>query len=107
MSMFRQFWVVFCCRASCSWPGRWSAGWAVARVAGCAEEDGERRDGLEQQGVDAGLLVDGAAGAELGDGAAMLVVGGELADPGGDGPGHVRARARWQGGARRGGVPPT
>src|SRR5258707_2995329 len=102
MSMFRQFWVVFCCRASCSWPGRWSAGWAVARVAGCAEEDGERRDGLEQQGVDAGLLVDGAAGAGLGDGAAMLVLGGELADPGGDGPGHVGSPAGWQGAASRG-----
>ena len=53
--------------------------------SGCAEEPGERGDGFEQQGVEAGLLVGGAAGAELGDGTAVLGLGGELADPGGDG----------------------
>jgi hypothetical protein len=53
--------------------------------SGCAEEAGERGDGFEQQGVEAGLLVGGAAGAELGDGAAVLGLGGELADPGGQG----------------------
>ena len=52
------------------------SGWA-------AEEAGERGDGFEQQGVEAGLLVGGAAGAELSDGAAVLGLGGELADPGG------------------------
>jgi hypothetical protein len=53
--------------------------------SGCAEEAGEHGDGFEQQSVDAGLLVGDAAGAELGDGAAVLGLGGELADPGGDG----------------------
>ena len=53
--------------------------------SGCAEEAGERGDGFEQQGVEAGLLVGGAAGAEFGDGAAVLGLGGELADPGGQG----------------------
>jgi len=33
--------------------------------SGCAEEAGQRGDGFEQQGVSAGLLVGGAAGAEL------------------------------------------
>jgi hypothetical protein len=103
MSMFRQVWVVFwCCRACwqlaravVSWLGGWPGpGWA--------EEAGERRDGLEQQGVDAGLLVGGVAGAELGDGAAVLVLGGELADPGGDGRGQVGGRAAWRGAASRG-----
>ena len=51
----------------------------------CAEQAGERGYGFEQQGVDAGLLVGGAAGAELGDGAAVLGLGGKLADPGGHG----------------------
>ena len=51
--------------------------------SGCAEEAGERGDGFEQQGLEAGLLVGGAAGAELGDGAAVLGLGGKLADPGG------------------------
>ena len=53
--------------------------------SGCAKEAGERSDGFEQQGVEAGLLVGGAAGVELGDGAAVLGLGGELADPGGHG----------------------
>jgi hypothetical protein len=48
-------------------------------VIGCVEEAGERGDGFEQQGVEVGLLVGGAAGLELGDGAAVLGLGGELA----------------------------
>ena len=45
---------------------RWS-GWAVAGVVRPAEETGERRDGLEQQRVESGLLVGGALGVEAGD----------------------------------------
>jgi hypothetical protein len=52
--------------------------------AGCAEEAGERGDGFEQQGVDAGLLVGGVPGVVFGDGATVLGLGGELADPGSD-----------------------
>jgi hypothetical protein len=52
--------------------------------AGCAEEAGERGDGFEQQGVDAGLLVGGVPGLVFGDGSAVLGLGGELADPGSD-----------------------
>src|SRR5712691_3182414 len=70
--------------------------------SGCAEEAGERGDGFEQQGVGAGLLVGGAAGAELGDGAAVLGVGGELADPGGHGGVLEGGRAAWGGAASRG-----
>jgi hypothetical protein len=55
------------------------SGWMAAGVAGFAEQVGERGDGFEQQGVDAGLLVGGAAGAGLGGGAAVLGLGGELA----------------------------
>jgi hypothetical protein len=43
---------------------------------GCGEQAGERRDGFEQQRVEASLLVGGIAGAELGDGAAVLGVRG-------------------------------
>lgn len=50
-----------------------------------AEGGGERSDGFEQQGISTGLLVGGSAGAELGDGAAMLGLGGELPYPGGHG----------------------
>ena len=50
-----------------------------------AEQAGERGHCFEQERVDAGLLVGGAAGAELGDRAAVLGLGGELAYPGGDG----------------------
>jgi len=50
-----------------------------------AEEAGERSDGFVEQGGDACLLVGGAVGAELGGRAAVLGVGGELADPGGHG----------------------
>ena len=70
--------------------------------SGCAEEAGERGDGFEQQGVDAGLLVGGAAGAELGDGAAVLGLGGELADPGGHGGVLEGGRAAGCGAASRG-----
>ena len=45
---------------------RWS-GWVVAGVVRPAEETGERRDGLEQQRVESGLLVGGALGVEAGD----------------------------------------
>jgi hypothetical protein len=51
-------------------------------MTGFGEQAGERVDRFEQQGVDAGLLVGGAAGAELGDRAAVLGLGGELAYPG-------------------------
>ena len=70
--------------------------------SGCAEEAGERGDGFEQQGVEAGLLVGGAAGAELGDGAAVLGLGGELADPGGHGGVLESGRAAGCGAASRG-----
>jgi hypothetical protein len=53
-------------------------------VIGCGEQAGERRDGFEQQRVDASLLIGGMAGAELGDGAVVFGVGGELAQAGGD-----------------------
>jgi hypothetical protein len=61
-----------------------------------AEEAGERGDGFEQQGVGAGLLVGGSAGAERGGGAAVVGFGGELAEPGGHGrvDGGQAARAR-------------
>jgi len=70
--------------------------------SGCAEEAGQRGDGFEQQGVDAGLLVGGAAGAELGDGAAVLSPGGEVADPGGHGGVLESGRAAGRGAASRG-----
>jgi hypothetical protein len=63
-------------------------GWTVRRSgwpAGGAEEASERVDCFEQQGFDAGLLVCCAAGAEVGDGAAVLGLTGELAQAGGDG----------------------
>ena len=53
------------------------------------EQAGERGDGFLQERVDAGLLVGGVAGAEPGDRAAVLGLGGELAYPGGEGGGHV------------------
>ena len=58
----------------------------------CAEQAGERGYRFGQQRVDAGLLVSEVAGAELGDRAAVLGLGGELADPGGDGGGHQGRR---------------
>ena len=61
------------------------AGWRFA------EKAGERGDGFEQQGVEAGLLVGATAGAEPGDGTAVFGVGGELVDPGGDGGVNGRA----------------
>jgi hypothetical protein len=74
--MFRQVLVV----TECWWPGS-----GVVALAGSwlAEQVGERVDYFEEQRVDAGLLVGEAAGAELGDRAAVLSLGGELADPGG------------------------
>lgn len=60
-----------------------------ACVAGLAEEAGEDGDQLVQQGVDAGLLVGGAVGAELGDRVAVLGLAGTLADAGGHGPGGL------------------
>jgi len=71
--------------------------------SGRAEEAGERGDGFEQQGVEAGLAVGGAAGAELSDGAAVLGLGGELADPGGGHGGVFEGgRAAGRGAASRG-----
>ena len=70
--------------------------------SGCAEEAGECGDGFEQQGVEAGLLVGGAAGAEVGDGAAVPGLGGELADPGGHGGVVEGGRAAWGGAVSRG-----
>ena len=66
-----------------------------------AEEGGEGGDGFEQQGIGAGLLVGTAASAELGDGAAVLGLPGELADPGGHGR-VDRCRAARTGEASRG-----
>ena len=70
--------------------------------SGCAEETGERGDGFEQQGVEAGLLVGGAAGAELGDGAAVFGLGGKLPDPGGHGGVFEGGRAARRDAASRG-----
>src|SRR5215831_16077329 len=56
---FRQVLAVISC-----WR-RWS-GWAVAGVVRPAEESGERRDGLEQQRVEFGLLVGGTLRVEAG-----------------------------------------
>jgi hypothetical protein len=78
-----------------------SAGRVVAG-AGCAEEAGKRRDCLLQQRVDAGLLVGSAAGAEFGDGAAVLVLGGELSRPGRDGRDQVGHRSAGRGVVSRG-----
>jgi hypothetical protein len=62
--------------------------------SGLVEKGGEGGDDFEQQGADAGLLVGGAVGAELRDGAAVLGLAGKLADPGGHG--RVNAgRAAW------------
>ncbi|MGB6454383.1 MAG: hypothetical protein WBH47_07815 [Streptosporangiaceae bacterium] len=58
-----------------------------------AEQHGEGSDGLEQQRVDALLLVGGMAGAELGDGTAVLGLGGELTDAGGGGRADGDGRA--------------
>ncbi len=47
--------------------------------------------------VETGLLVGGVAGAELGDRAAVLGLGGELACPGRDGGGHDGGRRGCRG----------
>ncbi len=62
--------------------------------SGLAEEGGEGVDCFEQQGVDAGLLVGGAALLKASDRAAVLGLAGELAEPGGHGgvSGCVAAR---------------
>ena len=118
MFTFRQVLMVTCW----GWAGRarlgsWRAGTGVRPVwscvvagragrlpalRGCAEQAGERVDCFEEQRVDAGLLVGGAAGAELGDGAAVLGLGGELADPGGHGGVLEGGRAAGCGAASRG-----
>ena len=64
-------------------PGRRRSGLVVAGSAWLVEQAGKRGDGFEQQRVDAGSLVGGVLGVELVDGAAVLGLGGELADPGG------------------------
>src|SRR5437588_9039895 len=64
------------------------SGRADAGVTGCAEQAGERVDCFEEQRVDAGLLVGGAAGAEFSDRPVVPGLGGELADPGGQGGVH-------------------
>lgn len=81
------FWQVFVVTASLA--GRWGigrsrSGLVVAGSAWFAEQAGKRGDSFEQQRVNTGLLVGGAAGVELGDGVAVLGLGGELAYPGGD-----------------------
>jgi len=64
-------------------------GWGVSRPGGVgswlAEEAGERGDDFEQLGIDPGLLVGEVPGLVFGDGAAVLGLGGELADAGGHG----------------------
>src|SRR5262245_57560693 len=74
----------------------WVSG-VVGGSAWLAEQAGERGDGFEQQRVDAGLLVGGTAGAECGDGAAVLGLGGELAYAGGDGGADGRRRGAGRG----------
>jgi hypothetical protein len=66
----------------------------VAGSAWLAEQAGERGDGFQQQRVDSGLLAGGVAGAELGDRAAVLGLGGKLAYPGGDSRADGRRRGR-------------
>ncbi len=57
---FRQVLVVI-------FAGGGGSGWAVGGVVRHVEEAGERRDGLEQQRVESGLLVGGVLGVEAGD----------------------------------------
>jgi hypothetical protein len=66
-----------------------------------AEEGGEGGDGFEQQGIGAGSLVGKVPDAVFGDGAAVLGLGGELADPGGHGR-VDRGRAARTGAVSRG-----
>src|SRR5438552_18814876 len=82
------FWQVLVMTAPLA--GGWGAerersGCVVAGSARFAEQAGECGDGFEQQRVEAGLLVGGAAGVELGGGATVFGLGGELAHPGGGG----------------------
>ena len=68
--------------------------------SGLGEESGERGDEFLQQGVGAGLLIGEVPGLVVGDGVAVLGLGGELADPGGHG--RVDGRAARAGAASRG-----
>ncbi len=65
-----------------------------------AEEAGERGDDFEQLGIDPGLLVGEVPGPVFGDGAAVLGLGGELADPGGHGRVNSGSRAARVGASR-------
>jgi hypothetical protein len=95
---FRQGFVVTCWKRSQGRVGALACVSGVPAGVGSwlAEERGECGDGFEQQGIGAGLLVSGSAGAELGDGVAVLGLGGELAQAGGHG--------RVDGGAARAGM---
>jgi hypothetical protein len=53
--------------------------------SGLAEEGGEGGDGFVEHGADSGLLVGEVPGVVFGDGAAVLGLGGELAEAGGHG----------------------
>jgi hypothetical protein len=75
-------------------------GRAACLCGGVAEDAGEDGDRFEQQGVDAGLLVGGAAGAEFGDRAAVLGLAGKLADAGGHGRVNCGGRAAGAGASR-------
>jgi hypothetical protein len=93
--MFRQALVV----TGCGWAG--VSGVLAGVWSGLAEEAGERGDGFVEQGGDACLLAGSAVGAELGGRAAVVGLGGELAEPGG----HGRVdggRAAWAGAVSRG-----
>jgi hypothetical protein len=74
-----------------------SVGWVSgvrARVGSwLAEEAGEGGDDFVEHGGDAGLLVGEVPGLVFGDGAAVLGLAGELADPGGHGRVDGRGRA--------------
>ena len=73
----------------CDADARLCLGSCAVSVMPGAEQSGERVDGLEQQRVDAGLLVGGVTGLVFGDGAAVLGLGCELTHPGRGGRGHV------------------
>jgi hypothetical protein len=62
--------------------------------SGLAEKCCEGGDGFGQLGIDPVLLVGGAVLAEVGDRAAVLGLGGELADPGGHGRVNAGRAAR-------------
>jgi hypothetical protein len=66
-------------------PVVWVSGVRARVGSWLAEEAGEGGDDFEQLGIDAGLLVCAVPGLVFGDGAAVLGLAGELADPGGHG----------------------